>query len=321
MKQNNYFKTAAFALSFLSVSAFAQFDGTGYSDDLPPNPEFGKCYAKCKTPDVYETVSERVLVQEEGTRVITEPERFETADETVMVKEPSQRIEVVPAEYETVTEQVLVKPASKKVVDIPAKYETVTEKLLVRPESGQWVKKRVSASCLSANPEDCFVQCYEKIPAEYKTVTRRVLVTPATTQETEIPAEYTTVTRKVIKTPATTRVVEIPAEYKTIKKKVLANPSQTRTEIIPAEYKDINKRVLVRAGGFTGWEEILCDANVNYNKISTVQRALKEKGYDPGPIDGVMGSLTKAALEKYQADNGLPVGNLNIKTLESLGIN
>lgn len=311
---------AAMCLIVFTFSAQAQYYGDATSD-LPPNPEYGKCYAKCKTADVYETVTERILVKEESSRILTEPAQFETASERMLVKEASTKIEVVPATYETVTEQIMTQPPSKRYKEVPAKYETVTERILVSPESGRWVKKRVDRTCLSANPEDCMVQCWEKVPAQYKTVSKRVLSQPATTQEIEIPAKYKTVTRKVVKTPATTRVVEIPAEYKNISKTVMSAPATTRTEVIPAEYKEVTKRVLVSQGSFGGWEEILCRTDATAGKIRSVQQALKDKGYDPGPIDGVLGSQTKAALQKYQGDNGLPVGNLNIKTLESLGVN
>ena len=36
-----------------------------------------------------------------------------------------------------------------------------------------------------------------------------------------------------------------------------------------------------------------------------IQRALTELGYAPGPIDGVFGSKTRAAIMRFQADNGL----------------
>ena len=55
--------------------------------------------------------------------------------------------------------------------------------------------------------------------------------------------------------------------------------------------------------------------------VRSVQRALRDRGYDPGPIDNVMGSQTKAALTKYQRDNNLPVGQLDFETLNSLGVN
>lgn len=41
--------------------------------------------------------------------------------------------------------------------------------------------------------------------------------------------------------------------------------------------------------------------------VATIQRALAAKGYDPGPADGIMGSRTRAAISKYQADVGLAV--------------
>ena len=43
-----------------------------------------------------------------------------------------------------------------------------------------------------------------------------------------------------------------------------------------------------------------------------VQSALRDKGYYYGPIDGVMGPETEAAIRAYQRDNNLPeTGQLN----------
>ncbi|MGD9537662.1 MAG: peptidoglycan-binding protein [Alphaproteobacteria bacterium] len=41
--------------------------------------------------------------------------------------------------------------------------------------------------------------------------------------------------------------------------------------------------------------------------IAVVQEALARLGYDPGPADGLTGKRTRAAVEQYQRDNGLPV--------------
>ena len=35
--------------------------------------------------------------------------------------------------------------------------------------------------------------------------------------------------------------------------------------------------------------------------VRELQQALQQSGYDPGPIDGIMGPRTKAALRKYVA--------------------
>ena len=52
-----------------------------------------------------------------------------------------------------------------------------------------------------------------------------------------------------------------------------------------------------------------------------VQEALKAKGNDPGPIDGRMGSKTRAALKAFQESNGLKgTGNMDNETADKLGI-
>jgi peptidoglycan hydrolase-like protein with peptidoglycan-binding domain len=51
------------------------------------------------------------------------------------------------------------------------------------------------------------------------------------------------------------------------------------------------------------------------------QRALRDLGYDPGPIDGIFGPRTRAALEKYQTTERLPAtGVLDGLTLERLDV-
>ena len=41
--------------------------------------------------------------------------------------------------------------------------------------------------------------------------------------------------------------------------------------------------------------------------IESIQRKLSENGYAPGPVDGVQGQMTMAAIMAYQHDNNLPV--------------
>ena len=95
---------------------------------------------------------------------------------------------------------------------------------------------------------------------------------------------------------------------------------QVRETAVPAEYATVTKRRLVKSGGFSEWREVLCGDKITGATVRSIQKALKDRGYDPGPADDIMGARTKAALTKYQADKGLPVGNLNCETLKSLGL-
>ena len=62
-------------------------------------------------------------------------------------------------------------------------------------------------------------------------------------------------------------------------------------------------------------------AQYGFSMVMRLQRVLAAKGYDPGPVDGLFGPRTAAALMSYQRDNGLPTtGVLDDQTKRSLGL-
>jgi peptidoglycan hydrolase-like protein with peptidoglycan-binding domain len=55
--------------------------------------------------------------------------------------------------------------------------------------------------------------------------------------------------------------------------------------------------------------------------IKKAQETLRDKGYDPGPIDGVLGPQTRGAISQYQKSENLPVtGHLDAQTAGKLGV-
>jgi putative peptidoglycan binding protein len=57
------------------------------------------------------------------------------------------------------------------------------------------------------------------------------------------------------------------------------------------------------------------------DKVKEVQAALKSKGMDPGPEDGVLGQKTQGALREFQKSNNLPAtGRIDEKTADALGV-
>jgi peptidoglycan hydrolase-like protein with peptidoglycan-binding domain len=56
-------------------------------------------------------------------------------------------------------------------------------------------------------------------------------------------------------------------------------------------------------------------------QVKAAQQALKDKGQDPGPVDGVMGPKTQAALKAFQQAEGLTAtGRLDAETMAKLGV-
>jgi peptidoglycan hydrolase-like protein with peptidoglycan-binding domain len=52
-----------------------------------------------------------------------------------------------------------------------------------------------------------------------------------------------------------------------------------------------------------------------------VQRLLNQNGYYSGPVDGIIGPASSAAISSYQSSNGLPVtGQIDQGLLSSLGL-
>ncbi len=55
--------------------------------------------------------------------------------------------------------------------------------------------------------------------------------------------------------------------------------------------------------------------------IRSVQQALLDAGYNPGPVDGISGPRTLAALENFQKQNNIAAGQFTKETLQALGVN
>jgi hypothetical protein len=245
------------------------------TEDVPPNAEPGKCYARCLVEDKYDYVNEAVVSQPKMIRQMK-----------------------LPALYKTVYDTLVITPAVTKSYTVSAEYEYVKEQVMLTPTTQKWVKGKADEGCLSANPADCQVMCLVEVPATYNTIEKKILKNQAYTREESMPMQYKIVTREVLVEAEKIIQIETPAAYKTVQ-----------------------KRVVVEKGGYQVWREILCGNDLTSEKIIQIQKALKAKGYNPGPIDDVFGPLTKKALIQYQKDKALPVGNLNLETLKSLGVN
>lgn len=244
---------------------------------------------------------------------------------TVMTQAPTYTTVEIPAEYKTITRQVVKEPATYKKVIVPATYKTVKMRVrkglyeagMVHPtgtmlvgEGG--VNNPIMGGTVVVNPMAGY-PLDENYTAGDPAVgdidhyrlnegSGGVNVTGPNPQQGYWETFYT---------------AGCPSSFTYDPVDNLCKTTETTTP----EYQTVTRKVLVSAGGFTDWREIVCGSDMTSSMIRKVQEALKSRGYDPGPIDNQYGSQTKAALTKYQQDNGLPVGNMNYDTLRSLGVN
>lgn len=300
------------------VVAGAASAQTAGDELFPPNAKPGECYARVFVPPTYQTQDVTVLTREASEKIEIIPARYENATEQVLVKEGYEKLEIIPAKYDWAEEKVLIKPAGKRLVEVPPTYEWVEEKVLVKEAHTTWKKGANPAQRVENGTGE--IMCLVEVPATYKTVKKRVLKTPAHTKEVEIPAEYMTVRKRVVVRPEEVRRTQVPAEYKTVTVTKMATPPQEKRISIPEETATVTKRVKVSEGSMQ-WRAILCETNMKPGLITDLQRSLKNAGFNPGAVDGVLGSQTLEAVEAYQRSKGLATGGLTMETMTSLGVN
>lgn len=94
--------------------------------------------------------------------------------------------------------------------------------------------------------------------------------------------------------------------------------------VVPAEAVTVSVDEIVQPAT-RQWQRMSCSElrgrKLNRAEVRLLQDALRARGFDPGPTDGVIGKYTHRALDAYQRAQGLPQEpQLNPQTLASLGL-
>ncbi|MGC6490332.1 MAG: OmpA family protein [Flavobacteriales bacterium] len=229
-----------------------------FSQDLPENPEPGKCYVRCTTPDVYVNEEIKVLVKPSHKILKTIPAKFEKITERVIVKEAEKKLKVIPAKWGKESVDYTKKENAYYFTATPASFKDDYETIEIKPKYAQWEIGGSNPDCESSNPDDCKYWCYKGYPAEFEIIPVKKLINNATVNRKPLKGQKSNYTKRVIIEQA--KVIEEikPAEYATITKTIKVENAKTIEEIIPDEYKTITREVLKKKGGLTSWKEVDC---------------------------------------------------------------
>lgn len=326
--------------------------------DIRANAKPGECYARLLSPPQMEAVTDHVLVTPEHTEKRVVPAVIQDVEKDVIVRPERVERRVIPAVTETRTETVVVREATVREEIVPAVYETRVVHELVEPAHQEWVKSAGEAldapmvtpvdhapvryrddgyltwpgkgrDPVPTTPEardylrdgnPPAVWCLKDIPAVYRDIQKRVLVQPESTRRVEIPAVTREVTRQVVVEPEHVEEHTIPAVVEKRRVKEVVTPEHTETYTVPAVYKDVEKTRATQPADAV-WRRVLCRRNASPALITHIQQALQAKGYNPGAVDGHLGAQTVQAMQKFQADNNLPQGQISLESVKALGIN
>ena len=287
------------------------------NSEFPPTPLPGECYARITLEPVYETIEEEIVVEAARTETRIIPAVFGDVTEEVVVREAATELVTVPATFRTVVEEVVVRPEARRVIPVEPIYETVMEQVEVVPARTVWKPGRGPIERIDGHTGE--ILCLVEEPAVYETVERRVLVNPASSREEIIPAVTETITREVVDQPARVEERVIPAQTELVTRRVEVQPAREEIVEIPAVTQFVTRQNLVQQAR-TEWRSILCETNTTPDIVRDIQRALSSRGFNPGPIDGVFGAQTQAAVDRFQRANGMSGNGITMETLQLLGI-
>lgn len=87
----------------------------------------------------------------------------------------------------------------------------------------------------------------------------------------------------------------------------------------PATFRTVTRQKIVRERADIRFET-LCPQTYTADRVRTLQRALKARGFYDGPITGTLDRATSFAIQNFQRDGGPDTVLLSIETARQLGV-
>ena len=199
-----------FFASLLALSAAF----VGFSQDLPTNPEPGKCYVRCVTPDIYENQDVQVMVSPAYKKLSVVPAQYTTETQTVVSKEAGQELRVIPAVYGTETFDVVTSEASQRLIKVPSQVTSDSETVVVSEAS----------------------YSLRLIPAVYENRTFEVVTQPAYQKLEIVPAVYENRDVTITVKEPSQRLEVIPAEWGTETVTYTKREYGSTMSVVPASF-------------------------------------------------------------------------------------
>lgn len=213
-----------------------------------------ECYERYRTPPVYGTVHENVMVDPGYTHEEVSPPIYGTRSRQVLVAPQRIKHRSVPALYEDVREKVLIEPARTIKRKVPAVVETRYRTVQISDGGYSWEWRIINGRK---------VLCKIKHKARYQRVAETVVVEPARYVHETIPAQYGYQERRVLVTPESTESYVLAPEYETYTEQVVIQPERRRRVHVAPSYETVRRQVVV-SDGEEGWRQVRIPKHCRY---------------------------------------------------------
>lgn len=287
-----------------------------------PLPKPDECYTRCWVSDVigHRVVYKDVLLLEDNRHFLDLIGDYELVKERVLVHPAGKTIEIEPPKLEErQTEKTYYIEPKTELVELPATVgDTLYFEKMATPIRYGWVPYvKDKASCINIDTKHCVLWCYKEIPALYLVESKIIveedgqLYAKTLADTITIPNKYTHVKRPYL--PIEKEVLPM---YQVITKIIPKQPlSEEAAEQVT--YSTIFEAFVEKKYSYLSeWEKVDCIAKSDKDFIEAIKVALHKKGYKV-TLNDKFDEPTKTALIKFQKDNNIPPGYLDVlKALE-----
>jgi len=155
----------------------------------------------------------------------------------------------------------------------------------------------------------------KQIPAVYDIYEEQILV-----NDSKKSPRYKTVTKYIVLEEARTENLTNISKQKPVTVYEQVNKDKIVKIEVPATFTYVITKTAIKHKEQIIETEIICPDKITPLLIRQVQEHLKMLGYLVDSSAKELGETTMESIEKYQQENQLPIGGLNIPTLQSLNI-
>ncbi len=289
-------------------------------------------------PASFTSSKKEIVIKPKSNKYLTKPVTFKTVQEKVLI-EPAKSVwkkgEGLVQKIDNVTGEIMCR------VEIPAVYKEFSKQVVEKAPVATLIPvaqatKSFDISLLEQDAQEV----REPVPATFETVeVFKTLGEPTYSWAADAPGddaqmgehtgkvvclkETLPVVKKfeqtLVKTPGRFEAKEVEAVYEDVTvQKLVSDAVITRTPI-PAKSQTFTKTIKT-ADARLEWRPVLCETNVSTDAISSIQKALGERGYEMGKTPGVIDQDMFNALEQFQKDENLAQGGLTLSTIKALGL-
>lgn len=327
------------SVSFAQAPQIPNFPNAGQ----PINARAGACYAVTLRPATYSRAPMQVTQQDAYDQYAITPAEIGPDRVQTIVTRPAHNVyRVVDPQFEPYTETLTTRPAYEVLVAPRSDVRQVIDTYTVREPRLVWRRGANLSGVRRVDHATGEVYCLVE-EAEVRTnATRTVRSNVGEVSRQSVPARVTQVTRyrqtrqggyevvpvaastanvvyNDVRNPARVDVQRVPAVSTTIQVETIATDERYELVEVACEPGAMNMSSMGNGTGSVARSGVTTPGHMV--SLRSVQGALRAKGLYRGPIDGILGSDTHAALRQFQRQNGISSREvLSIETLRRLGL-